>query len=217
VDGTLVEAWAGQKSFKKKGARKGPPPDDPGNPTVNFHGEQRTNATHESTTDPEARLFKKATGQAAKLCYQGHVLMENRHGLVVAAALTQATGTAERAAALALVQARQGTRRLTLGGDKNYDVRAFVAELRAQHVTPHVAQNTTNRSSAIDRRTTRHGGYAISQRIRKRVEEVFGWMKTIGPMDKTKHRGQRRVAWMFTFTAAAYNLIRIRNLTVAVT
>ena len=217
VDGTMVEAWAGQKSFKQKGARAAAPPDDPGNPTVNFHGEKRTNATHQSTTDPEARLFKKATGQEAKLCYLGHVLMENRHGLVVAAALTQATGTAERDAAVAMVQARQGTRRLTLGGDKNYDVRAFVADLREQNVTPHVAQNTTNRSSAIDCRTTRHVGYALSQRIRKRIEEVFGWMKTIGPMAKTKHRGQRRVAWMFTFTAAAYNLIRIRNLTVAVT
>jgi transposase len=217
VDGTLVEAWAGQKSFKKKGAREAPPPDDPGNPTVNFHGEKRTNATHQSTTDPEARLFKKAKGQEAKLCYLGHVLMENRHGLVVGAALTQATGTAERDAAMAMLQERPGTRRCTLGGDKNYDVRAFVADLREQHVTPHVAQNTTNRSSAIDGRTTRHVGYEISQRIRKRVEEVFGWMKTIGPMDKTKHRGQQRVAWMFTFTAAAYNLIRIRNLTVAVT
>ncbi|MGH9200669.1 MAG: IS5 family transposase [Vicinamibacterales bacterium] len=217
VDGTMVEAWAGQKSFKKKGASDSPPPDDPGNPTVNFHGEKRTNETHESTTDPEARIFKKAKGQEAKLCYLGHVLMENRNGLVVDAELTQATGTAEREAALSMVKELPGTRRLTLGGDKNYDVKAFVEDLRDQNVTPHVAQNTSNRSSAIDDRTTRHAGYEISQRIRKRVEEIFGWMKTIGPMDKTKHRGRRRVGWMFTFTAAAYNLIRIRNLTVAVT
>ena len=217
VDGTMVEAWAGQKSFKKKGVSDESPPDDPGNPTVNFHGEKRTNETHESTTDPEARLFKKAKGQEAKLCYLGHVLMENRNGLVVDTALTQATGTAEREAALSMVKELPGTRRLTLGGDKNYDVKAFVQDLRDQNVTPHVAQNTTNRSSAIDDRTTRHAGYEISQRIRKRIEEAFGWMKTIGPMGKTKYRGRRRVDWMFAFTAAAYNLIRIRNLTVAVT
>jgi transposase len=217
VDGTMVEAWAGQKSFKKKGASDSAPPDDPGNPSVDFHGEKRTNETHESTTDSEARLFKKAKGQEAKLCYLGHVLMENRNGLVVDTELTQATGTAEREAALSMVKELPGTRRLTLGGDKNYDVKAFVEDLRDQNVTPHVAQNTTNRSSAIDDRTTRHAGYEISQRIRKRVEEVFGWMKTIGPMGKTKHRGRDRVDWMFTFTAAAYNLIRIRNLTLAVT
>ena len=217
VDGTMVEAWAGQKSFKKKGASDSAPPDDPGNPTVNFRGEKRSNKTHESTTDPDARLFKKAKGQEAKLCYLGHVLMENRNGLVVDSELTHATGTAEREAALSMVKELPGTRRLTLGGDKNYDVKAFVEDLRDQNVTPHVAQNTTNRSSAIDDRTTRHPGYEVSQRIRKRIEEAFGWMKTIGPMDKTKYRGRGRVGWMFAFTAAAYNLIRIRNLTVAVT
>jgi transposase len=217
VDGTMVEAWAGQKSFKQKGHSGSAPPDDRRNPTVNFHGEQRTNQTHQSTTDPEARLYKKAKGKEAKLCYLGHVLQENRHGLVVDTELTQATGTAEREAALSMVKELAGTKRRTLGGDKNYDVKAFIADLRLQSVTPHVAQNTSNRSSAIDERTTRHVGYGTSQRFRKRIEEVFGWMKTIGPMAKTKYRGRKRVDWMFTFSAAAYNLIRIRNLTVAVT
>jgi transposase len=216
VDGTLVEAWAGQKSFRKKGETP-PPPDDPGNPTVNFHGEKRSNETHESTTDPEARLYRKSKGHESKLGYLGHVLMENRNGLVVETELTQATGTAEREAALEMVSEQAGSGRITLGGDKNFDVKAFVEDLRERGVTPHVAQNTTNRRSAIDGRTTRHPGYAVSQRIRKRIEEVFGWMKTIGPMRKVKHRGRERVGWMFTFTAAAYNLIRIRNLSAAVT
>jgi transposase len=213
VDGTLIEAWAGQKSFKQKtDAAPVPPPDDPGNPSVDFRGERRTNATHASTTDPEARLYKKASGQEAKLCFLGHVLMENRHGLVVNAMVTQATGTAEREAALALVDTRFPTQRITLGGDKNYDTAAFVEALRVRQVTPHVAQHTTRRTSAIDGRTTRHPGYAVSQQKRKRVEEIFGWLKTVGLLRKVKLRGVRRVDWLFTFAAAAYNLVRIRNL-----
>lgn len=217
VDGTLIEAWAGQKSFKPKAeAAPAPPPDDPGNPSVDFRGERRTNATHASTTDPEARLYKKATGQEAKLCFLGHVLMENRNGLVMQATVTPATGTAERDAALALVDAQTPSRRITLGGDKNYDTHQFVQNLRARQVTPHIAQHTTNRSSAIDGRTTRHPGYAISQRTRKRVEEVFGWMKTVGLLRQVKLRGLPRVGWLFTFTAAVYNLVRMRNLAEAV-
>jgi len=218
VDGTLIEAWAGQKSFKQKtDAAPVPPPDDPGNPSVDFRGERRTNATHASTTDPEARLYKKASGQEAKLCFLGHVLMENRHGLVVNAMVTQATGTAEREAALALVDTRPATRRITLGGDKNYDTAAFVQDLRALQITPHVAQHTTNRASAIDGRTTRHPGYAVSQQKRKRVEEIFGWLKTVGLLRKVKLRGVRRVGWLFTFAAAVYNLVRLRNLVEAAT
>jgi transposase len=218
VDGTLIEAWAGQKSFQQTAASTAaPPPDDPGNPSVNFRGERRTNATHTSTTDPEARLYKKAAGQEAKLCFLGHVLMENRHGLVVQATVTPATGTAEREAALALVDAQAPTRRITVGGDKNYDTRQFVQDLRARQVTPHVAQHTTGRTSAIDGRTTRHPGYAVSQQRRKRVEEVFGWLKTVGLLRKVKLRGVQRVGWLFTFAVAAYNLVRIRNLVTAAT
>jgi transposase len=213
VDGTLIEAWAGQKSFKlKTNAAPVPPTDDPGNPSVDFRGERRTNATHASTTDPEARLYKKAAGQEAKLCFLGHVLMENRHGLVVNAMVTPATGTAEREAALALVDMRFPTQRITLGGDKNYDTAAFVDALRIRQVTPHVAQHTTNRASAIDGRTTRHPGYAVSQQKRKRVEEVFGWLKTVGLLRKVTLRGVQRVGWLFTFAAAVYNLVRMRNL-----
>lgn len=218
VDGTLIEAWAGQKSFKPKTeAVPGPPPDDPGNPSVDFRGERRTHATHASTTDPEARLYKKAAGQEAKLCFLGHVLMENRHGLVIDATVTPATGTAEREAALALVEAQAPTRRITLGGDKNYDTHQFVQALRARQVTPHVAQHTTNRASAIDGRTTRHPGYTVSQQKRKRVEEIFGWLKTVGMLRKVKLRGVQRVGWLFTFAAAVYNLVRIRNLVEAAT
>lgn len=214
VDGTLIEAWASHKSFKRKGgASSQDPPDDPGNPTVNFHREKRSNATHQSTTDPEARLFKKSKGAPAQLCYLGHVLMENRHGLIVKPKLTQASGTAEPEAALKLVEAIPGKRRATLGGDKYYDTRAFVDSLRSLKVTPHVAQNITKyRKSAIDRRTTRHPGYAVSMKKRKRVEEIFGWLKTIALMRKTRHRGTQRVDWMFTFAAAAYNLTRMRHL-----
>jgi len=213
VDGTLVEAWASLKSFKRKDA---PPasPDDPGNPTVNFHGERRRNTTHASTTDPDARLARKGPGQEAKLCYTGHVLMENRNGLAVGGCVIRASGHAERAAALELFGAQNRAGRVTLGADKGYDTRDFVAAIRLLGVTPHVAQNTTNRASAIDGRTTRHAGYAVSQRRRKRVEEIFGWLKTVGLMRKTRHRGTRRVDWMFTFALAAYNLVRIRNLTV---
>ncbi len=215
VDGTLIEAWAGQKSFKPTGSSEPAPVDDPGNPTVDFHGERRTNATHASTTDPEARLYKKAAGQAAKLCDQGHVLMENRHGLVVDAQGSAASGTAERDAALAMVEALPGARHRTLGGDKLFDTQDFVREVRAAGVTPQVAQHTSGRMSAIDGRTTRHPGYAVSQRTRKRVEEIFGWLKTVGLMRKTRHRGCARVGWMVPCTTAVYNLVRIRNLALA--
>jgi transposase len=212
VDGTLIEAWAGVKSFKKKGSADTSPPDDPGNPTVNFHGEKRSNETHASTTDPQSRLYRKGKSHEAKLCYMGHVLMENRHGLVVDARLTQATGFAEREAALIMAGNLPASGRVSVGADKGYDARDFVHDLREMNVTPHVAQNTTKRSSAIDARTTRHAGYEVSQRKRKRVEEVFGWLKTIGLMRKTRHRGLERVGWMFTFAAAVYNLVRMRKL-----
>jgi transposase len=213
VDGTLVEAWASLKSFKRKDAPPAPP-DDPGNPTVNFHGERRSNATHASTTDPDARLARKGNAQEAKLFYTGHVLMENRNGLAVGGCVLPASGHAERAAALDLLGALDRVNRVTLGADKGYDTRDFVAAVRLLGVTPHVAQNTTHRASAIDGRGTRHPGYAVSQRRRKRVEEIFGWLKTVGLMRKTRHRGTRRVDWMFTFALAAYNLVRIRNLNV---
>ena len=212
VDGTLVEAWAGLKSFKRKDAPPAPP-DDPGNPTVNFHGERRRNATHASTTDPEARLARKGNAQEAKLFYTGHVLMENRNGLAVGGCVLAASGYAERAAALELLGALDRGNQVTLGADKGYDTRDFVAAVRLLGVTPHVAQNTSNRASAVDGRTTRHAGYAVSQQRRKRVEEIFGWLKTVGLMRKTRHQGTRRVDWMFTFALAAYNLVRIRNLT----
>jgi len=211
VDGTLIEAWASLKSFKRKDTI-GPPPDDPGNPTVNFHGERRSNETHGSTTDPDARLFRKGNGQEAKLYYQGHVLMENRHGLAVAGCVTRATGRGERAAALELIGALEPRGRVTLGADKAYDTRDFVQAVRLLQVTPHVAQNNTARASAIDERTTRHAGYEISQQKRKRIEEIFGWLKTIGLLRKTRHRGRARVGWMFIFGLAVYNLVRLRNL-----
>jgi IS5 family transposase len=221
VDGTLIEAWASHKSFQPK--RTGRPNSrkkrrdrnrsdrGPKNPTVNFRGQTRLNDTHESSTDPDARLMR-IRGKESKLSYQGHVLMENRHGLVVDARLTQAGGYAEREAALAMLGDLPQGPRLTLGGDRGYDTQDFVRGCRTLGVTPHVAQNTTNRSSRIDGRTTRHPGYLVSQRKRKRVEEVFGWMKTVGLMRKTRHRGQPKVGWVFTFTAAAYNLVRMRNL-----
>ena len=211
VDGTLIEAWASLKSFRPK---DGPPPEGGGrNPAVDFHGEKRLNRTHASTTDPEARLFKKGKGKEAKLCFMGHVLMENRHGLVVSPRLTAATGTAEREAAVGLVEGVPGRHRITVGADKAYDTQEFVQSLRALKAVPHVAQNCNGRKSAIDGRTTRHPGYAVSQRLRKRVEEIFAWMKTVGNLRKTRHRGEDRVGWMFTLTAAAYNLVRLRNLT----
>jgi transposase len=216
VDGTLIEAWAGHKSFQRKdSAKQAPPPDDPGNPTVNFRGEKRSNATHESKTDPEARLARKSQGHESKLAYMGHALMENRNGLVVNTRVTQASGRAEREAAAEMIGEIAGVHRCTVGADKGYDTRDFVRQTREHGVSPHIAQNTSNRRSAIDGRTTRHSGYAVSQRARKRVEEIFGWMKTVGLMRKTRHKGVDRVGWMFTFTAAAYNLVRIRNLLAA--
>lgn len=218
VDGTLVEAWAGQKSFQRKGKDDDPlnppPADHSSNPTVNWHKQKRSNDTHQSLTDPSARLFKKTRGAEARLGYLGHVITENRSGLVVDARLTIASGTAERDAALEMLANKPVSREITLGADRGYDTRAFVAALREMNVTPHVAQNNTARRSAIDGRTTRHGGYEVSQRKRKRVEEVFGWMKTIALQRKTRFRGVDRVGCMFTFAAAAYNLVRIRNLTV---
>ncbi|HKV45288.1 MAG TPA: IS5 family transposase [bacterium] len=214
VDATLLEAWAGLKSFrpKEEDPADQPPPDDPGNPTVDFHGERRSNATHQSTTDPDARLYRKGKGREAKLCYMGHVLMENRHGLVVRAQATTATGTAEPETAEDLVEQIAGDRRRTVGADKAFDTDDFVDALRDLNVTPHVAQNTTGRRSAVDERTTRYPGYELSQRARKRVEEIFGWLKTVGLMRKVRHRGTDRVDWMFVFACAVYNLVRIRNL-----
>ena len=209
VDGTLIEAWAGHKSFKRKDGSDQQPPDDPGNPTVDFHGERRSNATHQSTTDPEARLAKKGAGKEAKLSFAGHVLMENHNGIAVNGCVTLAEGRAEVEAAVAMVEEIPGQHRVTLGGDKAYDTKEFVQELRDHQVTPHVALKAT---TIIDARTTRHPGYAISQQKRKRVEEIFGWLKTVGGLRKTRHRGVERVGWMFTFALAAYNLVRMRNL-----
>ena len=213
VDGTLLEACASLKSFKKKGEGEPSPPDDPSNPTVDFHGEKRSNQTHESTTDPDALLAKKGAGKEAKLSYSGHVLMENRNGLVADVEVLQANGTAEQDAALVMMEQIPGDQPVTVGADKGYDTKDFVAEARHMHVTPHVAQK---RKSAIDGRTTRHAGYAISQQRRKRVEEIFGWMKTVGGMRKLRHRGLQLVGWMFTLAAAAYNIVRIRNLATAI-
>ena len=214
VDGTLIEAWASHKSFQRKDGPEPPPCDDPGNPTVNFHGEKRSNDTHESTTDPDARLARKSGGHEARLAYCSNVLMENRNGLVVDTELLQCNGTAERDAALLMAE-RIDSERATLAADKAYDTRDTVAELRAMKITPHVAQNTKRPGgSAIDQRTTRHPGYKISQQKRKRIEEVFGWIKTVGILRKTRHRGLSKVRWVFTFTAAAYNLVRMGNLLV---
>ena len=213
VDGTLIKAWAGQKSFKKKDQAKTPPPDDRGNPTVDFRGEQRRNDTHQSTTDPQARLYRKG-GQESLLSFLGHLIIENRNGLVVRAQVSLATGTAERDTALEMIKEISGKKRITIGADKAYDTKEFVSNLRNIKVTPHVAQNICrNRHSAIDNRTTSHTGYGLSQKKRKRIEEVFGWLKTVGLLKQTRHRGKDRVGWMFTFAAAAYNLVRIRNLT----
>jgi transposase len=215
VDGTLIEAWAGQKSFQRKQAEGDPPPDPCSNPTVNFRKEKRANETHQSRTDPLARLYKKSSGGEAKLAYLGHLLTENRNGLVVDVRLTQATGKAEREAALDMLSHKSSSQRITLGADRGYDTAEFIQQLRARNVTPHVAQNATNRQSAIDGRTTRHEGYPVSQRKRKRVEEVFGWLKTIALQRKTRFIGPERSGWMFTLAAAAYNLVRIRNLQAA--
>jgi transposase len=216
VDGTLLEAWAGAKSFQRKD-KKQPPPDDPGNPTVNFRGETRSNNTHASKTDPESLLAKKGEGKESKLSYCGNLLVENRSGLIVDAEVFQANGTAERDAALIMLEKLPGRRPVTVGGDKGFDTRDFVKECRTLQVTPHVAQNHERRGgSAIDGRTTRYEGYAISQRKRKRIEECFGWLKTIALMRKVRHRGVCKVHWLFTFACAAYNLVRMRNLATAV-
>lgn len=214
VDGTLLEAWASLKSFQRKDKPANPGAGgDPGNPSVNFHGEKRSNDTHESRTDVDARLAKKGRGKEAKLAYCGNLLIENRHGLIVDTELLQCHGTAERDAALLMVERIEGSHRVTVGADKGYDTRDFVAEMRPMKATPHVAQNEKRTGgSAVDGRTTRHPGYGISQRFRQRIEEGFGWMKTIGLLDKLRHRGVERVAWIFQFTAVAYNLVRMRNL-----
>jgi len=228
VDGTLIQAWASMKSFQPKeaaaGSGDGPDQDDGApaaeqpaagrNAEVDFHGQKRSNQTHASVTDPEARLYRKGPGKEARLCFMGHALMENRNGLVVDACLTEADGHAEREAALALIEPRADRPgRITLGADKGYDVEDFVNELRSMNVTPHVAAKVTG--SAIDGRTTRHEGYAVSQRIRKRIEEVFGWGKTIGPLARTMLRGTERVGTQFTFTVAGYNLARLPKLLAA--
>ena len=216
VDGTLLEAWASVKSFQPK-EKKTPPPEDGGNPTVNFHGEKRSNDTHESKTDPESQLARKGPGKEAKLSYSGNLLVENGNGLIVDAEVFQANGTAERDAALVMMEKLPGTKAVTVGGDKGFDTRGFVAECRNLRVTPHVAQNhARSGGSAIDARTTRHAGYKISQRKRKRIEECFGWLKTVAGLRKVRHRGVCKVDWIFTFACAAYNLVRMRNLAATV-
>ena len=226
VDGTLIESFASAKSFQPKQEQNEPsqnkkskhePPDGngfkPSNPDVDFHGQQRTNATHASKTDPEARLYRKGSGMEARLSFIGHTLMENRSGLIVDACLTAADGHAERIAALAMIEPRADrARAITLGADKAYDAEDFVNELKSMNVRPHVAQNTNGRRSAIDGRTTRHPGYAMSQKIRKRIEEGFGWIKTVAGQRKTRFKGKDRVGWAFTFAAAAYNLVRLPKL-----
>ena len=209
VDGTQLDAWASLKSFRPRTGPEGPPPDDPGNPTVDFHGERRRNDTHQSTTDPQARLYRKGAGREATLAYLGHVLLDNRYGLVANVCVTAATGTAECDAAtwMLAASAPQGS---TVGADKGYDTARFVDDVRALEVTPHIAQKI--RYSALDGRTTRHPGYQISQRKRKLVEQVFGWLKTVGGLRKLRHRGGALVDWIVTFAAAAYNLVRMRTL-----
>jgi hypothetical protein len=215
VDGTLIEAWASQKSFQRKDQGPTLPPEDPGNPSIDFHGQERRNDTHASTTDPEAKLARKSGGHESKLAYCGNVLIENRNGLVVDTELVLCSGRAERDAALEMAGRIDGDQRVTVGADKGYDTRGFVQEMRDRNVTPHVSQNTNRQGgSAIDGRTIRHAGYRLSQRKRKRIEEVFGWLKTVGMLRKTRHRGVFKVGWVFTFAAAAYNLVRMRNLAV---
>jgi transposase len=217
VDGTLLEAWASLKSFQPKQDKPRLPPDDPGNPTVNFRGEKRSNQTHESKTDPDSLLARKSGGKESRLSYSGNLLVENRNGLIVDAEVFQANGTAERDAALVMMARLGGTQPLTVGGDKGFDTFGFVEECRNLCVTPHLAQNLERRGgSAIDARTTRHAGYAISQKKRKRIEECFGWLKTIALMRKVRHRGVNKVHWIFTLACAAYNLVRMRNLAVTV-
>lgn len=214
VDGTLIEAWASMKSFVPKDGSNPPASGRGRNAERDFHGEKRKNDTHSSTTDPDARLFRKGAGKEAKLCHMGHLMMENRNALVVDAQLTEANGTAERTTALEMIDdnARPGS---TVGGDKNYDTSAFVAGCRKRGCTPHVSQNNTNRRSAIDARTTRHAGHRISTIKRKQIEEAFGWIKTVGGLRKTRHRGRPLVEWFFVLTATAYNLVRIPKLLAA--
>ena len=215
VDGTLLEAWASVKSFQRKDGKTMPSPDDPGNPTVNFHGERRSNRTHESKTDPEAKLARKGEGKEAKLSYSGNLLVENRDGLIMNAMVWEATGTAERDTALLMLEQIPGRRRLTVAGDKGFDTANFISECRHMQVTPHVAQNEKRPGgSALDARTTRHTSYGISQGKRKRIEECFGWLKTIALLRKVRHRGLFKVDWMFTFACAVSNLVRLRNLSV---
>jgi len=209
VDGTLLEAWASLKSFRPKDGTGSPPAGGDKNPEVDFHGEKRTNDTHQSTTDPAALLAKKGKGKEARLCFMGHVLMENRNGLVVDVVLTQATGTVEREAALEMLGKIPGKRRITVGGDKNYDTKDFVAECRAMTITPHVARRET---SILDARTTRHSGYQLSQRIRKRVEEIFGWDKTVAGGRKLRYKGVERNRLWWELTAAAYDLLRMAKI-----
>jgi IS5 family transposase len=215
VDGTLIEAWASLKSFRKKDEKPEdrPPPDDPGNPSVDFHNEKRSNATHQSTTDPESRLAKKSNGTAAKLSYSQHALMENRNGLLVDLRVAEANGTAEREVALDMIGDLPGEHRVTVGGDKGYDTKDFVVGCYFREATPHVAQNISERrGSAIAGRTTRHAGYAVSQRIRKRVEEIFGWEKTVGGFRRTRYRGEARTQLASYLIGAAYNLLRMAKL-----
>ena len=213
VDGTLLEACASLKSFHRKGTEKPNDPDDRGNPTVNFHGETRSNQTHESSTDADARLARKGDGKESRLSYCGNLLVENRNGLIADAELLEATGTAERESALSMIGQIPGGHRVTVGADKGYDTHGFVDGCRQRKATPHVAQNTRRPGgSAIDARTTRHAGYSVSQRKRKRIEESFGWLKTIALLRKLRHRGTFKVGWIFRFAAAAYNLVRMRNL-----
>src|SRR6202522_778164 len=215
VDGTLLEAWASVKSYQRKDAKDAVPPDDPGNATVDFHGEKRSNQTHQSKTDPDAKMARKGKGKEAKLSYNGNLLVENRNGLIINTEVFEANGTPAPDAAPVLLKQIPGTKQVTVGGDKGYDTADFVAECRNLKVTPHVAQNLERPGgSAIDARTTQHAGYAISQRKRKRVEECFGWLKTIALLRKVRHRGIYKVGWNFTFAAAAYNLVRMRNLAI---
>jgi transposase len=220
VDGTLIDAWASMKSFRPRdGSDDDGTPPGGRNAERDFRGQKRSNETHASTTDPDAKLYRKGNGQSSRLCFMGHLMMEHRSALIVDTALSRAGGTAEREAALAMLERRpRRARRITLAADKAYDVRAFIEELRARRVTPHIAIDGNvrvtgrPRSTAIDKRTTRHPGYALSQRVRKRIEEGFGWIKTTGNLAKTRHRGLQRVGWAFTLTAAAYNLVRIPRL-----
>jgi transposase len=216
VDGTLLEAWASTKSFRPRDG-SGPPPDPGRNGKQDFHGQKRSNETHASTTDPDARLYRKGRGKEAKLCFMGHALMENRNGLIVGATATRASGHAERLAAQHLIAPHADRpQRITVGADKGFDTQDFVAEMREINVTPHVAQNDNGRRSAIDGRTTRHPGYAVSLRIRKRIEEAFGWAKTVAGLRKARHRGLPKIDWQFTFAMAAYNLVRLPKLLAAV-